>query len=328
MHLSQLYTIRKYGTSYAIATTFFPKHIRDKVLLLYSFVRKPDNIVDQDISHLTQQERRQHYGQVKTALQNMLQSREDEYAQWISEYAILFHENKIPFEYSKCFYEAMIHDCNYSNIATYKQLERYMYGSAVVVGYMMNNILGVDDIEWDSISAANIRNYIQIESWSVIQKHAMALAQAMQLTNFLRDIKEDFVKLNRIYIPIDIQDQFNIDSLDIIAFCRWKSIDYSSPKRHNFTMLMKDLIAKCRELYREAEQGYHYLPDYATTAISLAGTLYEWILDKIEKNHYDVFTKSARTSLFDKYKIIRLWKQKQLRQKKELQRLSDEALAD
>jgi phytoene/squalene synthetase len=45
-----LHTIRKYGTSYAIATAFFPKVIRDRVLLLYAFVRKPDDIVDSGYS--------------------------------------------------------------------------------------------------------------------------------------------------------------------------------------------------------------------------------------------------------------------------------------
>jgi phytoene/squalene synthetase len=44
--LTHLFRIAKYGTSYAIATGFFPKETAKKVLLLYSFVRIPDNIVD------------------------------------------------------------------------------------------------------------------------------------------------------------------------------------------------------------------------------------------------------------------------------------------
>jgi phytoene/squalene synthetase len=49
--LTHLFRIAKYGTSYAIATGFFPKEMAKKVLLLYSFVRIPDNIVD-DVSPL------------------------------------------------------------------------------------------------------------------------------------------------------------------------------------------------------------------------------------------------------------------------------------
>jgi phytoene/squalene synthetase len=44
--LTHLFRILNYGTSYAIATGFFPKEMAKKVLLLYSFVRIPDNIVD------------------------------------------------------------------------------------------------------------------------------------------------------------------------------------------------------------------------------------------------------------------------------------------
>ncbi len=47
--LTHLLRILKYGTSYAIATGFFPKAIAQDVLLLYSFMRIPDNIVDSPI---------------------------------------------------------------------------------------------------------------------------------------------------------------------------------------------------------------------------------------------------------------------------------------
>ena len=70
------------------------------------------------------------------------------------------------------------------------------------------------------------------------------------------------------------------------------------------------MIAKCRDGYRKAEAGYQYLPQYARKPIALAGILYEGILDKIERNNYDIFTRSARTTLFEKLQIIRSWKNK------------------
>jgi phytoene/squalene synthetase len=77
--LKLLHTIRKYGTSYAIATAFFPKLVRDRVLLLYSFVRYPDNIVDQDIENLNQEQKREHYQRVKQELEKQFEDRKTEY---------------------------------------------------------------------------------------------------------------------------------------------------------------------------------------------------------------------------------------------------------
>jgi len=70
--LKLLHTIRKYGTSYAIATAFFPKAIRDKVLQLYSFVRMPDNVVDSGYSL-------SHYSQAKEQLQFDLETLAHDY---------------------------------------------------------------------------------------------------------------------------------------------------------------------------------------------------------------------------------------------------------
>lgn len=70
--LKLLHTIRKYGTSYAIASAFFPKEIRNKVLQLYSFVRHPDNIVDSGYSS-------SHYSEAKEQLQHDLEILAEDY---------------------------------------------------------------------------------------------------------------------------------------------------------------------------------------------------------------------------------------------------------
>lgn len=283
--LKLLHTMRRYGTSYAIATAFFPKEIRNKIVQLYSFVRKPDNIVDKPLSSSDSTTIRKEYLERSVQLRTMLAQRKEEYTKWVSDYALLFHQNNIPFEYSEHFFDAMLSDCDYGKrYSNYYWLEQYMYWSAAVVGFMMNCIMWVTDT----------RAY----------EYAKALGEAMQLTNFLRDIREDYVKLWRLYIPIEIQNTFNIETSHIISLCETNRIEYSSQIRINYTNMMKYLIQTARVLYRKAEQWYQYLPDYAIKPISLAASLYEWILDKIEKNNYDVFTKSARTTLFDKYRIL------------------------
>lgn len=283
-----IHTIRKYGTSYAIATAFFPKEIRDKVLLLYSFVRKPDNIVDSGYSS-------SHYARAKEQLQSMLKQLAEDYQAMFDDstsksgefdwFLSLAKSSWLTLDDAEHFYAAMIQDCYKHRYSSNKEVYDYMYGSAVIVGLMMNKIMDCNNA---------LCNY-----------HGAELADAMQLTNFLRDIREDYFELDRIYLPSEELSKFWLTQEDIIDLCKGKK-DPNIWKL--FREFMKYMIEICRKHYRSAEQWYQYLPHYARRPISLAWTLYEWILDKIEHNNYDVFTKSARTSLFDKCKTIRLWK--------------------
>lgn len=78
----------------------------------------------------------------------------------------------------------MITDTHILSYETYDQLRTYMYGSAMVVGEMMCYVVGTHDIP-AALPAAH------------------ALGEAMQLTNFLRDVREDRIDLQRIYMPND-----------------------------------------------------------------------------------------------------------------------------
>lgn len=254
--------------------------------MLYSFVRKPDNIVDTVGVD---------YNQAKLQLQWQLEQLRGEYdnlyendipkSEEFTWFLNLCKECLFTMDDAEAFYAAMICDCYIHRYNSMAQLNQYMYGSAVIVGLMMNKIMGCNN---------SLCNY-----------YGGQLADAMQLTNFLRDIREDYRDLGRIYMPSEELRLFGLSHDDIIELCTKKEknpIVWSL-----YTKYMKHMIVKCRDAYREAESGYIYLPGYARPAISLAWALYEGILDKIEKNNYDVFTKSARTSLFDKLKIIRLW---------------------
>jgi phytoene synthase len=75
---------------------------------------------------------------------------------------------------------------------------------------------------------------------------------------------------------------------------------------------MQYMITQCRDLYAYSLDGLQYLKPEWRQAVRIAALLYESILDKIERNHYDVFTKSARTTLRDKcitlYRYKTTWK--------------------
>lgn len=122
---THFFRILKYGTSYAIATGFFPKDTAKKVLLLYSFVRIPDNIVDDQIDTSL----KEHYTKAQVKLKDLREERTQAYTNndrsdpTRGQYVALFQDNDIPFQYSLDFYKAMIDDCTIHRYKTYEQLE-------------------------------------------------------------------------------------------------------------------------------------------------------------------------------------------------------------
>jgi phytoene synthase len=78
----------------------------------------------------------QYYNDWKSAF-----DRKDFEDQKFGKYVKLFEEHKIPFEYSKSFFDSMIMDCSVFRYKNYEQVNIYMYGSAAVVGLMMCSVM-------------------------------------------------------------------------------------------------------------------------------------------------------------------------------------------
>ena len=75
----------------------------------------------------------------------------------------------------------------------------------------------------------------------------------MQFTNFLRDIKEDIVYLDRIYLPLEDLQKYGLDHNDIIEFSN-NFENKNSEKWSAFQSYMKEQIKMCREMYLQAEK--------------------------------------------------------------------------
>lgn len=254
---------QKHGTSYALATRFFPEEKRLATEALYAFFRVPDDLVD--IANPNNQE------QAEQALKRFAQAWRNAIDTGHSTDPILrctawaFRRFAIPMEHGEAFLEAMEQGVTIKRYETYADLERYMYGSAVVVGLMMSYVIGFT--EKRALS------------------HAQALGEAMQLTNFLRDVGEDWRERGRIYLPLEDLARFGVTEDDIASA--------------RLTPAVKDLlrfeIARANELYTKSEPGIAMLSKDGRFAVRAASRLYQNILREIERNDYDVFRKRART---------------------------------
>jgi len=260
----------QYGSNYYLATLFLPRNIKEAVFILYAFVRIPDELVDNPKPGTDpkaellkwQSDWRDCYHKTNCSNEIMLATKE------------IFEKFNIPYSLSEEFIGAMIQDLTTDRYQTYTELKTYIRGSAEVVGLMLIHVFGCTDQNASTPAAK--------------------LGEAMQLTNFLRDVGEDYAERKRIYLPQGDLERFKVTEASIA----------SNTVTPEFISLLKHYIEKARALFTEANQGIELLPQETRRAVSLASGFYEGILDRIEENQHDVLNKKAHHSFLQKCRII------------------------
>lgn len=126
-----------------------------------------------------------------------------------------------------------------------------------------------------------------------IKEFAIQLGYAMQITNFLRDVGEDYLK-GRIYIPQDAlkKYQVNIDH------------EFKNGPSESFQTLFNELASQARQYYQYAYDHIDAFSQDVRKPLLYAAKLYEAILDECMKD-YDVFTKKHFVSHDRKMEIIK-----------------------
>jgi phytoene synthase len=158
------------------------------------------------------------------------------------------------------FFNAMAMDLTTTTYQTWEDLRDYMEGSAAVIGEMMLPVL-------EPISGA-------------AKAPARSLGLAFQLTNFLRDVGEDLDR-GRVYLPQDDLRLFDIDLERREVTAEWRAF-------------LAYEIERNRALYSFSDTGIAMLPPRSARCVGTARVLYAQILDQIELNGYDVFSRRAR----------------------------------
>jgi phytoene synthase len=119
--------------------------------------------------------------------------------------------------------------------------------------------------------------------------YAVKLGIALQLTNILRDVGEDW-RAGRLYLPQDELADFGV-SEGMVADGR---ID------RKWRDFMRFQIERARHLYNDAQPGIKLLDPDGRFAIAAAAGLYRAILERIEANDFDVFRQRAYISGWQK----------------------------
>ncbi len=246
-----------YSRSFYLASKFLPADKRHAIRALYAFCRVTDDIVDchgcDAANELT------HWRQQSLAL-NPPQTDRVAVA-----WADARTRYRIPVRYAEQLIGGVARDLTQQRYQTFDDLAAYAYGVASTVGLMSMHIIGFSSPE--------------------AIPYAIKLGVALQLTNILRDVAEDW-HAGRVYLPADELAAFHLGEADLAAGCvdeRWR----------NF---MRFQIDRNRRLYAEAWPGIALLNKDGRFAVAAAATLYRAMLDDIEAHDYDVFTRRAHVS--------------------------------
>jgi phytoene synthase len=256
---------RRYGTTYYWSTKALPRVKRHHVWALYAFCRYADDLVD-DLGSAAPTDVRAKalagFGERFFADLETGDSDDDVLKAVVHTVAAF----RIDPDCFRRFLRSMTMDLTVASYETWEDLLVYMDGSAAVIGEMMLPILEPTS--------------------PVATRHAQDLGNAFQLTNFLRDVDEDLDR-GRVYVPQEDLRRFGADPWLRRATPEWVA-------------LMGFEIARCRDLYRSADIGLALLPPSSDKGIRAARILYAQILERIESQGCDVFSRRARVPTWRK----------------------------
>lgn len=252
----------QHSKSFYMASALLPEEKRAAVRALYAFCRTVDDIVDEQEGE--DREARLEYWRDVSRSANAPDDNPVA-AAW-ADTLVRYH---IPRHYALQLIDGVQRDLLQSRYPHFEDLSTYCYGVASTVGLMSMYIIGFRSSE--------------------AVPYAIKLGVALQMTNILRDVAEDHER-GRVYLPVDEMEAFGITEQDLAA-------GQASERWHKF---MRFQVERTRQLYAEAWPGIQMLEREGQMAIGAASSLYQGILDVIERNNYDVFRGRASLSAWEK----------------------------
>uniref|UniRef100_A0A803QLH3 15-cis-phytoene synthase n=1 Tax=Cannabis sativa TaxID=3483 RepID=A0A803QLH3_CANSA len=236
---------------------------RKAIWAIYVWCRRTDELVDgPNASHITPKA----LDRWENRLSDLFEGRPfDMYDAALSHTVSKYPVDIQPF---KDMIEGMRLDLRKSRYNNFDELYLYCYYVAGTVGLMSVPVMGIAPESKASTES--------------VYNAALALGIANQLTNILRDVGED-ARRGRVYLPQDELVRAGLSDEDIF---RGKVTD----KWRNF---MKGQIKRARMFFDEAEKGVCELSSASRWPVWASLLLYRQILDAIEANDYDNFTKRA-----------------------------------
>ncbi len=245
-----------------------PEQKREAIETIYTFCRVSDDIVDEsgDVG-----EKRARLRLWTEELQRSLTG--DSRYQVLNRTGRIVRRFNIPAHHLYELLEGMEMDLTKDRYQTFGELRTYCYKAASTVGLMCAEVFGYHHVR--------------------TKQYAVFLGIALQLTNILRDIKQDARK-GRIYIPLEDLRRFGLTEQDIL----------DNVYDDRFRDLMRFQVQRAREYYRKAKEALAEEDKPLFTAARIMGNIYYLLLRRIERVDYDVYSRRIRLGTTLKLAVV------------------------
>ncbi len=273
--------LRAFSTSFFLVTRFLPPEKREAVEIIYAAVRYPDEVVD--TFPLSAEERsvrldvwRGAYARALTR-RSLRESVDAESPLFPAAFAAVVKRYGIPHEHYASFLDAMERDIRPKPFPALDALvDEYIYGSAIVVGYFLAHVYGPSAPGELPRALAAARN----------------LGIALQLTNFTRDIGEDW-RRGRVYMPLDLLEYEGIHELR----------PGDPAQREPLARAAARLTAIAEAHYAEAEANLDAFAADSRTAIHACIDVYRQLNQRIAANSRGV-ARRATVPMRHKFRVL------------------------
>ncbi len=258
------------GSSFYYSFLFLPTEQRQAIIALYAFCREVDDTVDETsesevartkLAWWRQELGRVFSGEAQHPVGKALQ--------------IATHRYNLPEEYFIEIVDGMEMDLDYDSYPSFKELSLYCHRVASMVGLMAAEIFGYQDRQ--------------------TLKYAHDLGMAMQLTNIIRDVREDAAR-GRIYLPLDELKAQGIDPGDIFSFRQSEAL----------STLLHDQAVRARDYYQRALDRLPEVDRYQQRSGLIMADIYQKNLDMIEEDGFRVM--EHRIAMTPLRKLWRAWR--------------------
>jgi phytoene synthase len=257
---------RRRAKNFYYSFLLLSKQQRKAMCAIYAFMRYCDDLSDDPGANRASIDR------WRQEMEAALQGRFSDHPVWPA-----FHHTVrrfgIPHEYFREMIAGVTSDLAPRHIETFEELYRYCYQVASVVGLTTIHIFGFDT------------------------KSALPLAEkcgvAFQLTNILRDIRED-AERGRVYLPGEDLRRFGVSEADL----------RNGNRSQEFLALMRFEAGRARKYYNESLPLLDLIHPRSRPSLWALVAIYSRLLERIERSDYDVFRKRVRLSAVEKSWIV------------------------
>jgi phytoene synthase len=259
--------------NYSFASRFLPRDVLPHVEALYALMRVGDDRVD--VTH-------EGFASPRDAIEDWERTYWQAFETGHSDHPVMraylasASACGLPADIMTPYFRAMKEDLTITRYPTFADLLHYMEGSALPVGRAMTYILGV-------------RSPYTIEE---TLPYGDDLSIAMQLSNFWRDIGPDW-RIGRVYLPGEDLVRFRVTEADLAA----------ARITPDFIALLEFEIARTEAYYRNARIAVRRLRT-GRVGVMAGLEVYRGIHAAIRRNGYDVFTRRASTTRWQKLGLV------------------------